>query len=112
MILTKVISEEKILKGLLEVENLNHKALLFTAYDAGLKVSEAVALQVTDIDSDRMQIRIATTKGKKEHMATLTKTTLQILTEYVKEYQPEKYLFEGKGADRFFSKKKCSKSVW
>ena len=65
LILPKVISEEKISKGLLEVENLKHKALLFTAYDAGLSVSEVVALKVTDIDSDRMQIRIATTIGKK-----------------------------------------------
>ena len=75
LILPKEISEEKILKGLLEVENLKHKALLVTAYDAGLKVSEAMALKVTDIDSDRMQIRIATTKGKKEHIATLPKAT-------------------------------------
>ena len=36
LILPKVISEEKILKGLLQVENLNHKSLLVTAYDAGL----------------------------------------------------------------------------
>ncbi len=105
IILPKVISEEKVLKGLLEVENLKHKALLFVAYSAGLRVSEVVALKVTDIDSDRMQIRIEAAKGKKDRMATLAKTTLQILREYVTEYKPKKYLFEGQGAEEHYSKR-------
>ena len=53
-LLPKVISEEKVLKGLLAIENLKHKALLFAAYSAGLRVSEVVALKLTDIGSDRM----------------------------------------------------------
>jgi site-specific recombinase XerD len=95
IILPKVISEEKILKGLLSIENLKHKALLFTAYSAGLRVSEAVSLKVTDIDSDRMQIRVENAKGKKDRMVTLAKATLQILRDYFIEYKPNKYLFEG-----------------
>jgi integrase/recombinase XerD len=63
--LPKVISEEKILRGLVSVENLKHRAILFTAYSAGLRVSEVVKLKVTDIDGDRMQIRIEAAKGKK-----------------------------------------------
>jgi len=95
IILPKVISEEKIIKGLLEIENLKHKALLFTAYSAGLRVSEVVSLKVKDIDSDRMQIRVENAKGKKDRMATLAKATLQILREYFIEYKPTNYLFEG-----------------
>jgi site-specific recombinase XerD len=95
LILPKVISEEKILKGLLNIENLKHRALLFTAYSAGLRVSEVVSLMVTDIDSDRMQIRIENAKGKKDRMVTLAKATLQILRDYFIEYKPTKYLFEG-----------------
>jgi site-specific recombinase XerD len=95
LILPKVISEEKILKGLLSIENLKHRALLFTAYSAGLRVSEVVSLMVTDIDSDRMQIRIENAKGKKDRMVTLAKATLQILRDYFIEYKPTKYLFEG-----------------
>jgi integrase/recombinase XerD len=93
--LPKVISEEKLLAGLLTIENLKHRALLFTAYSAGLRVSEVVSLKVTDIDSDRMQIRIEAAKGKKDRMATLAKATLEILREYAKEYKPKQYLFAG-----------------
>ena len=95
MLLPKVISEEKILDGLLKLENLKHRALLFTAYSAGLRVSEVVALKVTDINSDRMQIRIEAAKGKKDRMVTLAKATLEVLREYVKLYKPTKYLFAG-----------------
>lgn len=95
IMLPKIISEEKILRGLLSIENQKHKALLFTAYSAGLRVSEAVSIKITDIDSDRMQIRIVNAKGKKDRMATLAKATLQMLRDYFTEYKPTNYLFEG-----------------
>jgi integrase/recombinase XerD len=101
--LPKVISEEKILLGLLEIENLKHKALLLTAYSAGLRVSEVVSLKVTDIDSDRMQIRIEGAKGKKDRMTTLAKITLQILRDYVREYRPKHFLFESQNGDGPYS---------
>lgn len=103
LILPKVISEEKILKGLLSLENLKHRALLFTAYSAGLRVSEVVKLKITDIDSDRMQIRVVAAKGKKDRMVTLAKATLQLLREYVRTYKPKEYLFEGQHRDAPYS---------
>jgi integrase/recombinase XerD len=103
LILPKVISEEKILTGLLSIKNIKHKALLFTAYSAGLRVSEVVNLLITDIDSDRMQIRIRYAKGKKDRMATLANATLQILREYFLTYRPKKYLFEGQGTHEPYS---------
>jgi integrase/recombinase XerD len=93
-VLPKVISEEKILAGLLSIKNVKHKALLFTAYSAGLRVSEVVRLKITDVDSDRMQIRIRSAKGKKDRMVTLAQATLQILREYFITYRPKTYLFE------------------
>lgn len=103
IILPKVISEEKIIKGLLNISNVKHKAILFTAYSAGLRVSEVIKLKVTDINSDRMQIRIEAAKGKKDRMATLGEATLQILREYAKLYKPKQYLFEGQYADEHYS---------
>jgi integrase/recombinase XerD len=93
----------KILTGLLSIKNIKHKALLFTAYSAGLRVSEVVNLLITDIDSDRMQIRIRYAKGKKDRMATLANATLQILREYFLTYRPKKYLFEGQGTHEPYS---------
>lgn len=103
ILLPKVISEQKILKGLLSIKNKKHQALIFTAYSAGLRVSEVVKLKIIDIDSDRMQIRIEQAKGKKDRLVTLAKTTLEMLREYVKTYQPKLYLFEGQIKEQHYS---------
>ena len=93
--LPKVISEEKIFKGLSEIKNLKHQVLLMTAYSAGLRVSEVVNIKVDDINSDRMQIFIERAKGKKDRLVPLSKVALELLREYYKKYQPKKWLFEG-----------------
>ena len=102
-ILPKVISEQKILKGLQSIDNLKHKAILFTAYSAGLRVSEVVRIKIADIDSDRMQIRIEAAKGKKDRMVTLAAATLVVLRAYFEQYKPKKYLFEGKDGEEHYS---------
>ena len=102
-ILPKVISEKKILKGLQSIDNLKHKAILFTAYSAGLRVSEVVKIKIADIDSDRMQIRIEAAKGKKDRMVTLAEATLVVLMAYFEQYKPKKYLFEGQNGDEHYS---------
>jgi len=101
--LPKVISEEKIIKGLQTIENLKHKALLFTAYSAGLRVSEVVKIKIADIDSDRMQIRIQSAKGKKDRMVTLAEATLAVLRAYFLAYKPKEYLFEGQNGEEHYS---------
>ena len=101
--LPKVISEEKIIKGLQTIENLKHKALLYTAYSAGLRVSEVVKIKIADIDSDRMQIRIESAKGKKDRLVTLAEATLLVLREYFIKYKPNKYLFEGQNGEEHYS---------
>jgi len=101
--LPKVISEEKILKGLLAVENLKHKTILLLAYSAGLRVSEVISLQVTDINSDRMQININDAKGKKDRVVTLSETMLHLLRYYYQEYTPKKWLFEGQNPGEHYS---------
>ncbi len=48
--------------------NLKHRTFLMTFYSAGLRFSEAAALRIHDIDSARMQIRVASGKGRKERL--------------------------------------------
>jgi len=48
------------------IHNIKHKAILFTAYSAGLRVSEVVNLKIKDVDSERMQLFIEKAKGKKD----------------------------------------------
>jgi site-specific recombinase XerD len=77
------------------VENLKHKALIMTIYSGGLRLSEAINLQLKDIDSKRMQILLRQAKGRKDRYTLLSKKLLPVLRAYVAEYKPRKWLFEG-----------------
>jgi integrase/recombinase XerD len=102
-LLPKVISEEKILEGLLAIKNLKHRTLLLLAYSAGLRVSEAVSIKVAEINSDRMQVFLTGAKGKKDRLVTLSNTILLLLREYYKIYKPKEWLFEGQHRKGHFS---------
>jgi site-specific recombinase XerD len=96
-----VLSQDEIQKILTTSTNLKHRAVLTTIYSAGLRVSEAIALKKTDIDSKRMQIRVAQAKGKKDRYTLLSPITLELLRRYVKQYKPQEYLFEGPNAQPY-----------
>ncbi len=102
-LLPKVISEEKILEGLLAVKNLKHRTILLLAYSAGLRVSEAVSIKVAEVNSDRMQIFLTGAKGKKDRLVTLSNTILVLLREYYKIYKPKEWLFEGENRNQHYS---------
>ena len=53
-----VLSPEEVARRLASVTNIKHKALLSLAYATGLRASEVVSLRLTDIDRDRMVIRV------------------------------------------------------
>ena len=96
LLLPKVLGEDELDKLFKGLENIKHKAMLFTAYSAGLRVSEVAALRIKDIDSGRMQILIEQAKGKKDRYVTLSPVLLDILRSYIKKYKPKPrvYLFE------------------
>ena len=90
-----VLSDEEILLILRSVSNLKHKAILMVIYSAGLRISECINLKIKDIDSNRMQIRVEQSKGKKDRYTLLSTKTLLILRDYFKTYRPKEFLFEG-----------------
>ena len=94
--LPKVLGENELSRLFRAVSNIKHKAILFTAYSAGLRVSEVVNLKLEDVDSDRMQLFIKCSKGKKDRYVTLSPILLDILRSYIvkNEQRPFKYLFE------------------
>lgn len=96
LILPKLLNETEIRKLFNALANKKHKAMLFTAYSAGLRVSEVVNLKIADIDSKRMQIFIERAKGKKDRYVNLSPVLLDILRSYIRDYkpQPKIYLFE------------------
>lgn len=95
--LPKVLNEVEIRRMFDAVTNLKHKAILFTAYSAGLRVSDTINLKLSDIDSVRMQIRVEDSKGGKDRYVGLGILTLEILRSYYKKCNPRPmvYLFEG-----------------
>lgn len=74
-------------------DNLRDKCILMTLYGAGLRVSEVVALKVSDIDSTKMQLFIRNAKGNKDRYAILSQANLDILRTYWKAYRPKEWLF-------------------
>lgn len=98
-----VLSVQKVERFLNSFTNLKHKVIFMLIYSAGLRVGELLNLKIGDIDSDRMQIRIDQGKGQKDRYSILSKKVLELLREYVKEYQPKEYLFEGQNGGKYSS---------
>ena len=93
--LPEVLSREEVDRLISAVPNLKHRTLLMTIYAAGLRVSEAIALHVHDIDSARMTIRVVQGKGRKDRYTILSPRLLENLRQYWKQYHPKEHLFEG-----------------
>jgi integrase/recombinase XerD len=88
-----VLSHEEILLFFDHVTGMKNRAALMTCYGSGLRVSEAVALRIADIDSRRMLIRVEQGKGQKDRYAMLSERLLQVLRRYWMAFQPRHYLF-------------------
>jgi site-specific recombinase XerD len=96
LILPKVLGEEELRRLFAAANNLKHKAILFTAYSAGLRVSEVINLRLQDIDRERKQLFIYCSKGKKDRYVALSPLLLDVLESYYKMWTPKptNYLFE------------------
>jgi len=73
--------------------NLKHRALFMTMYAGGLRVSEVAHLRVSDIDPQRMVIRIEQGKGRKDRSVRLSPYLHAVLQGYTKAVQPHTILF-------------------
>lgn len=99
--LPSVLSQEEIYKLINSPENLKHKAILYTIYSCGLRMSELLNLRNGDIRSDDMYIFIKGAKGKKDRRVILSETLLLILRKYYIKYKPAYWLFEGQTGGKY-----------
>jgi site-specific recombinase XerD len=74
------------------------RALFMTCYAAGLRINEACHLQIADIDSKRMLIRVRHPKGGRERYTLLSPRLLQVLRDYWRLERPAVWLFPGSTA--------------
>jgi integrase/recombinase XerD len=95
-----VLSLQEVARFLGAITHIKHRAILMTAYAAGLRVSEVTRLRVADIDSQRMVLRIRQAKGQKDRFVVLSPRLLKLLREYWKAVRPSGFLFPGARPDR------------
>ncbi len=96
-----VLSIEEVKNVIESVENVKHKAILSLIYSCGLRISECINLKISDIDSSRMLIKIAQSKGKKDRYVQLSPKLLELLRIYYKSYKPNEHLFQGQFKDEY-----------
>jgi len=88
-----VLSQEEVQRLFAVVRNLRSRAILMTLYGAGLRVSELAALKPTDIESDRMLLRVRSGKGQKDRYVKLSPYLLNVLRDYYRKLRPKHWLF-------------------
>lgn len=93
--LPTVLSKEEVKQLMDATHNMKYKTAFAVAYGAGLRISEVVALKVTDIDSNRMLLRIEQGKGKKDRMAMLSPMLLNILRQWYKHAKAHHLMLPG-----------------
>jgi site-specific recombinase XerD len=90
-----ILSPEEVRQLLDAAPGLKYRAALSVAYGAGLRASEVVSLKLSDIDSERMVIRVEQGKGRKDRYAMLSEHLLHLLRTYWKASRPQGWLFPG-----------------
>ena len=99
--LPTVLSKEEIIDLLKATINLKHRATLAMIYSSGLRISELLNLQLSDIDIDRRQIKISQAKGRKDRYVVLAESIQPLLKNYINSYQPVLYFIEGKPGQQY-----------
>ncbi|WP_228122738.1 site-specific tyrosine recombinase/integron integrase [Oceanihabitans sp. IOP_32] len=99
--LPEVLSKEDIIKIINNTNNIKHKCIVGLLYSSGLRRGELLNLLVTDIDSNRMVVKINNAKGNKDRISVLSPSILKDLRLYYKIYRPKTYLFEGQNGGKY-----------
>ena len=90
-----VLSPEEVVRLLEMTPGVKYQTAFSVAYGAGLRVSEVAALKVSDIDSDRMRLRVEQGKGRKDREAMLSERLLEQLRDWWCFARPTTWLFAG-----------------
>ena len=90
-----VLSPQEVGRLLASATNIKHKALLSLAYATGLRASEVVSLKLTDIDRERMIIRVEEGKGKKDRYVMLSPSLLELLRDWWRAARKKGWMYPG-----------------
>jgi len=90
-----VLSAGEVARFINALGNLKHRTVAMVLYGAGLRISEALALEVRDIDSGRMVITVRHGRGDADRHVVLSEALLAALRVYCRAYRPRVCLFPG-----------------
>ncbi|MGE5348954.1 MAG: tyrosine-type recombinase/integrase [Actinomycetota bacterium] len=93
--LPNVLSKEEVKRILAAPMNEKHRVLLSVIYGCGLRRSEAILLELDDIDRDRMLVTVRQSKGFKDRIVPISPKLVGMIDSYIIRYKPMIYLFEG-----------------
>ena len=83
-----VLSAAEVAQFFSAIGILKHRAVFMVCYGAGLRITEAVSLKPSHIDSSRMLIRVEQGKGAKDRYVPLSPRLLAVLREYWRRQRP------------------------
>ena len=88
-------SPEEVLRLLQAAPSFQHHVIASTMYATGMRVSEVIHLKASDIESQRMVIRVEQGKGRKDRYVQLSPKLLELLRAYWRRVHPQQWLFPG-----------------
>jgi site-specific recombinase XerD len=96
-----ILSSSDVLHLLNGIPSLKYRAVLSLCYGSGLRISEALRIQISDIDSSKMRLFVRQSKGRRERYTLLSHYSHQLLRQYWKKFKPQgSLLFPGRHAGR------------
>ena len=101
--LPAVLSIEEVRRVLQAATPLHNQVYFTTVYSLGLRLHEALSLQVADIDGQRLQVHVHRGKGAKDRYVPLPADTLTLLRTYWKTHRHQTWLFPATGRDHTHS---------
>ena len=110
--LPTVLSREEVARLIDGAGTLFRRTLLMTLYATGMRRSELAGLKVSDIDSQRMILRVVEGKGGKDRDLPLSPALLETLREYWRWRKPKTYLFPSRDPRRGPEQPISDKTVW
>jgi len=91
--LPEILCQKEVFQLLANCNSLKYRTIFTLIYSAGLRVSEAANLRLSDIDFERKQIFIRNGKNKKDRYTLLADETVRLIRNYLQIYNPNEYLF-------------------
>jgi site-specific recombinase XerD len=99
--LPEVLSQLEVMQIFEALGNLKHRVMLMLVYAAGLRRSELINLRVGDVDLNRNIVFIRAAKGSRDRQSVMAQSMAPLLQQYLKEYNPGFWLFEGINGERY-----------